>query len=158
MAKKEAPATVDERVFTVPLRASWIGSTRVARTRKSVGAVRSFVTRHMRSENIKISRKLNSVLWGSGAKTPLSRIRVKATMDSSGLVSVRLPEEVTLEEEKKQFLEKAKKEEEEKKSGKPEERNEEAKAGKTEGKTEGKPAEEEKAGKDEEKKKRMTKF
>jgi ribosomal protein L31E len=144
MAKKDVPETVDEKVFTVPLRQAWLGSSRASRTAKSVGAVRSFVSRHMRPDNINISQKLNSALWGSGAKKPLSRIRVKVTLDTSGLARVRLPEEITLEEEKKQFLEKAKKEEEARKAGKPEEAKEEKpEAGAETKKEEAKPEEKE---------------
>jgi large subunit ribosomal protein L31e len=130
MAKKQdAPATIDEKVFTIPLRGAWLPSTRVARANRAVRAVKGYVSKHMRSENVRISQKLNEALWSSGAKKPPSRLRVKVTMDTSGLVLARMPGEITLEEEKKKYLDKAKgdktaegKEAEEKTEGKPPEK------------------------------------
>jgi len=109
MAKKQ-PDVLEERIMTVPLRSEWIETRRVMRSKKAVNAVKNFVKRHMKAKDVKISGKLNEAIWKSGAKKPPARIRVKATIDSAGLALVRLPEEITLEEEKKKFLGKSKEE------------------------------------------------
>jgi len=102
MAKKDAPA--EEKIFTIPLRLSWKSSSRVEKTKKSVFAVKGFVKKHTHTSDVKISQKLNDVLWTSGAQKPLSRVSVKVNVQD-GIANVRLPEETTLEEEKRKFLE-----------------------------------------------------
>ncbi len=106
MAKKKKPDVLEEHVYTIPLRSAWIGSGRIMRSKKSVNAVRNFISRHMHAKGVKISPKLNHALWSSGAKKPPGKIRVKASIDAEGLASVKLPAEITLEEEKKKFLKK----------------------------------------------------
>ncbi len=147
MADKKKDAVSVEKVYTIPLRSAWKGATRVKKTKRSVSAVRQFVEKHTKAEDVKISEKLNSALWVSGAKKPLHKVMVKVNV-SEGKASVRLPEEITLEEEKKRFLEeKKKKKAPEAEEPKAEEKKEEAPAEKPEekaepAKEEAKPAEE----------------
>ena len=108
MAKDKKPEPIAEHVYTIPLRSAWVGTRRTARTKKSVSTVRRFIERHMHAKTVKISAKVNEALWSSGAKKPLGKIRVKATLDVEGIASVKMPGEITLEEEKKKFLEKKK--------------------------------------------------
>jgi len=129
MAKKKKPDVLEERVYTIPLRSAWIRSGRIMRSKKSVNAVRNFISRHMHANDVKISPKLNHALWSSGAKKPPGKIRIKASIDAEGLASVKLPEEITLEEEKEKFLKKKKAE---KKEGKLEKSGEKAEEGKAE--------------------------
>ena len=138
MAEKKPETT--EKIYIIPLRRVWVDVPRVTKTRRSVSAVRDYVAKHTHASEVKISEKLNRTLWAGGAKKPLSKIRVKVVI-TEGAADVRLPEEITLEEEKKKFLEKAK----EKKAGKAgkedaakaEEKKEEAPAEKTEPAKEG---------------------
>lgn len=102
MAKKQ-PVTV-EKIFNIPLRKKWVPVRRVARTKRAVSTVRDYVTRHTRSSDIKISTMLNSVLWSGGAKHPPGKIKVKVLIDEEGKALVRMPEEITFEEEKKKIL------------------------------------------------------
>ncbi len=104
MAKKEAP--IEEKVYNIPLRSEWIAVGRVARTKKAVSAVKSFISRHTRAQNVMISEELNRTLWSSGAKKPPGKIKVKASIDKTGRAIVRMPGEITLEEEKKRILSK----------------------------------------------------
>ena len=106
MAKDKKPEFIAERVYTIPLRSAWVNTRRIARTNKSVSTVRRFIERHMHANTVKISAKVNEALWSSGAKKPPGKIRIKATLDVEGIASVKMPGEVTLEEEKKKFLEK----------------------------------------------------
>jgi large subunit ribosomal protein L31e len=104
MAKDKKPEVLSEHVFTIPLRGDWKGARRVMRANRSVSKVRGFIMRNTRAKSVKISTKLNDSLWAGGAKRPPRSIRVKASVDSEGLASVKLPEEITLDEEKKKFL------------------------------------------------------
>lgn len=108
MAKDKKPEITSEHVFTIPLRSEWSKARRIMRTKRSVSSVRLFIIKNTRAKSVKISTKLNETLWTGGAKNPPSKIRVKASVDSEGLASVKLPEEITLEEEKKKFLGKKK--------------------------------------------------
>ena len=113
MAEKKAKSVSVEKIYTIPLRKAYIKSPRIEKTKKSVKAVKTYVIKHTKIPNVKISEKLNSTLWSSGAKKPLHTIRVKVTI-TDDVASVRLPEEITFEEEKKKFLEKKDKKTDEK--------------------------------------------
>jgi large subunit ribosomal protein L31e len=105
MAKDKKPEIASEHVFTIPLRREWSGTRRVMRAKRSVSSVSRFIIRKTHAKSVRMSQKLNVALWSGGAKNPPARIRVKASIDSEGLASVKLPEEITLEDEKKKFLE-----------------------------------------------------
>ena len=149
MAKKEEkPKTALERVYNVPLRKEFQKSPKWKRTKKAVKAVREFITKHMKSEEVKIGKYLNLELWKHGIKNPPHHIKVKASKDDEGKVFVELaelPKEAILEKEKaekeakkKEIKEKEKPEEEKKpeevkeKEEKIEEKVEEAKEEKAE--------------------------
>jgi ribosomal protein L31E len=133
MADKKAPAA-EEKIFTIPLRKAFTPASRIERTKKSVSAVKGYIRRHAHAPEVKVSEKLNDMLWASGAKKPLHSVKVKVSV-SEGVADARLPEEITLEEEKKKFLEKeTKKAEEKAKERLPDE-------GAAEGKKEAKPEE-----------------
>jgi len=122
MAKKQLPLE-EEKIFTIALRRKWKPAARVSRTKKSVNVVKQYITKHTRAADVKISAKLNDSLWAGGAKMPLPRIRVKVNV-ADGVANARLPGEITLEEEKKHFLQSKKKEEAEKMAGKEEVKSE----------------------------------
>jgi large subunit ribosomal protein L31e len=105
MAEKKVVS--EEKIFTIPLRDAWMKSPRIQKANRSVSAVKAYVKKHTRATGVTVSQKLNDVIWGGGAKKPPHRIMVKVSV-SEGVANVRLPEEITLEEEKKKFLEKKK--------------------------------------------------
>jgi len=90
-----------ERIYTIPLRREWLKQTRVQRANRAVRAVQAFLIRHMKASEVKISPKLNELIWKSGAKKPPARVRVKARKDSKGVVTAQLPEEIETKEESK---------------------------------------------------------
>lgn len=103
MADKKAPVT-EEKIYNIPLRKAFTPASRIEKTKKSVAAVRKYITRHTHASEVKISTNLNDMLWASGAKKPLKSITVKVNL-VDGIANVRLPEEITLEEEKRKFKE-----------------------------------------------------
>ncbi|MBW2977116.1 60S ribosomal protein L31 [Candidatus Woesearchaeota archaeon] len=153
MAKKEEKSKIVlERVYNVPLRKEFQKVASWRRTEKAVKALREFISRHMKSENVIIGRYANQFLWKNGIKNPPHHIKVTALKDEKGKVDVELTElsakakreiekETKLkekkearkkEEEKKKAEEKKKKEAEEKKEEKIEEKVEEVKKEKEE--------------------------
>lgn len=95
MAKKEPKADkiVLEREYNVPLRKEFINTPRYKRTNKAVRALKIFLVRHMKSEDIKISSALNTRLWERGIKNPPHHIKILARKDEKGIVRAVLPDE-----------------------------------------------------------------
>jgi len=108
----ESEETV-ERLMTVSLSRAR-PAPRYRRTDRIVNVLKENVAHHMKVEvgEVKISQKLNEELWSVGKRSRRPRISVKLTMDTEGVVTVKLPNEKGEEEEKK---EKEKKEKETKK-------------------------------------------
>lgn len=94
MADKPTATTELERIYTIPLRKTK-DLVRSRRADLAVRDVKRFLTRHMKSENIWLDQEVNQHLWARGKYTIPSRIRVRATRFSDGVVEVTLPETST---------------------------------------------------------------
>jgi|TARA_Y100000294_G_scaffold178114_2_gene207705 large subunit ribosomal protein L31e len=106
MAKKEAaPKTVLERIYNVPLRREYLKAPNWKRTPKAVKALRQFISKHMKSDNVIIGRYANLHLWKHGIKNPPHHIKVNAVKDEKGKVTAEL---VDLSGKAKRELEKQK--------------------------------------------------
>ena len=119
MAKKEESAkTVLERVYNVPLRREFLKVANWRRTEKAVKALRQFIAKHMKSDNIILGRYVNKELWKNGIKNPPHHVKISAKKDDKGKVVVELAElpakakrELKKQETSKKEKEKVKKEE-----------------------------------------------
>jgi large subunit ribosomal protein L31e len=80
-----------ERVYTIPLRKTK-DLVRSRRADLAVRDVKRFLSRHMKSDDIWVDNEVNEHLWARGKFTIPSRIRVRATRFSDGVVEVTLPE------------------------------------------------------------------
>ncbi len=102
MAKKEeGPKVVLERAYNVPLRREFQKSPRWKKTKKAVKALREFLQKHMKSDDVKLGKYLNEELWKHGMKNPPHHVKVVAKKDDKGLVIAELegaPVEVKEEE------------------------------------------------------------
>ena len=143
MAKKEETAKIVlERVYNVPLRKEFQKVARWRKTEKAVTALRQFVVKHMKSEDVKIGKYANQLLWKNGIKNPPHHIKVNAKKDDKGKVVVELAELSARDKrdiDKLKSLEKNKEDKEAEK--KKEEEAKKAAAKKVEEKKEEKPAE-----------------
>ncbi len=83
------PVTELERIYTIPLRKAHHG-TRSKRADRAVRDVRNFLTRHMKSDHIWLAGEVNETLWSRGKYTIPSKIRIRATRFSDGVVEVTL--------------------------------------------------------------------
>lgn len=105
-----------ERVYNIPLRKEFLKAPHWKKTNRAVKAIRAFIKRHMKSDNIKIGRNLNKKMWERGLKNPPHHIKVTLIKEEDGLVKAELfgfkYEELTKDELEKQ------KEKEEKKAKK----------------------------------------
>jgi large subunit ribosomal protein L31e len=80
-----------ERIYTIPLR----DTKDLVRSRRANNAVRDvkrFLTRHMKSDDIWLDNEVNELIWARGKFMIPSRVRVRATRFSDGVVEVTLPE------------------------------------------------------------------
>ncbi|WP_457615373.1 50S ribosomal protein L31e [Methanopyrus sp.] len=82
---------VDERVYTVPLRDAKKAPLK-KRAPRAVKALKQFIERHMKAEEVRIGNDVNEKIWERGIKKPPSKIRVRAVKYSDGTVEVRLAE------------------------------------------------------------------
>jgi large subunit ribosomal protein L31e len=120
-----------ERTYIIPLRKEWLKAPKYKRAKKAMSAVKEFLAKHMKSDNIKIGTNLNMKLWERGIKSPPHKIKVSVTKEDDGTVKAELfgfkYQEFKVQTKKK---EKTKKEElMEKITGKPKaEKKEEKKA------------------------------
>jgi large subunit ribosomal protein L31e len=80
-----------ERVYIIPLR-DVKRVPRTIRSPKAVRLVREFLKKHMKSEDIKIDSSVNEKIWERGIQKVPPKIKVKATKEEDGSVSVTLVE------------------------------------------------------------------
>lgn len=95
MAKKKKSKetkVVLERTYNVPLRKEYMKTAKWKRTKKAVSALRSFLQKHMKSDDVKIGKYLNLEMWKHGIKNPPHHIKVLAKKDEKGVVTAELAE------------------------------------------------------------------
>jgi large subunit ribosomal protein L31e len=80
-----------ERIYTIPLR-QLKSSPRNHRSDRAVKAVKNYLSKHMKSDQIWIDGSVNEKLWARGMYTIPSKIRVRALKFDDGVVEVTLPE------------------------------------------------------------------
>lgn len=99
-----------ERTYIIPLRKSWLKAQRYRRAKRTVNAVKEFLRRHMKTEEVLIGTHLNLFIWKHGMKNPPSRVKVNVSKDDKGVVKVELfgapVAEVKKPEEKKGIMKK----------------------------------------------------
>lgn len=117
-----------ERIYTVPLRKEFQKAPKYKYASKAMRALKEFLIKHTKSDNIKIGKYLNQTIWQNGPKNPPSKVKINVIKDKDNLVNAEL---VDAPEEKKEVIEKTTKKEEIKKE-KPKETKKEVKEEKKE--------------------------
>lgn len=79
-----------ERTYTIPLRKEWLKSPKYRRAKKAVTAVKDFLIKHMKSEDIKLGKYLNENIWKHGMKNPPCRIKVNVIKDDQNVVRAEI--------------------------------------------------------------------
>ena len=88
MAKKEIK--VIERTYNIPLRKEFQKVPRYKKSKKAVTALRQFLSKHLKSDNIKIGKEINEKIWNHGIKNPPHHVKVTVTKDDKGEVKAEL--------------------------------------------------------------------
>ncbi|MFC1753718.1 50S ribosomal protein L31e [Thermoproteota archaeon] len=79
-----------ERTYIIPLRREWLKTPRHKRAKKAVKAVKEFIEKHMKSDNVKVGGHLNLKIWERGIKNPPHKVKVTAIKEDDGMVKVEL--------------------------------------------------------------------
>lgn len=79
-----------ERTYIIPLRKEWLKSPRYRRAKKAVTAVKGFLIKHMKSDDIRLGKHLNEYLWKHGIKNPPGKIKVNVLKDDKNVVRAEL--------------------------------------------------------------------
>jgi large subunit ribosomal protein L31e len=87
-AAEEEIEVVEERIYTVPLRHTWVVTARGKRAPRAVRDVRAFVARHMKAEEVAVSDEVNAALWKRGINKPPRKIKIRAVKDKEGKVII----------------------------------------------------------------------
>ena len=101
--KKEEETIVEERTYTIPLAKALIMPPR-KRAPRAMHMIRAFIIKHMKiptraeeedeeAPKLTITKEVNERIWTKGIEKPPRRIRVRATKDDEGNVTVHLAEE-----------------------------------------------------------------
>ncbi len=81
-----------EKVYTIPLRRTFIKTERLNRSKIAVKTIRAYFLKHTKAEDVKISKGLNELVWSRGAEKPPGKIKVEASLKDK-IVFVKLPGE-----------------------------------------------------------------
>ena len=101
---KEEEEIAEERTYTIPLGKALIKPPK-KRAPKAMRMIRAFITKHMKltakttddeeereAPTLTITKEVNEKIWGKGIEKPPRKIRVRATKDKDGNVTVHLAE------------------------------------------------------------------
>lgn len=158
--KQDSNKPVLERTYNVPLREGWLKAPKYRRSKKAVNTLKEFLSKHMKSDNLKLGKHLNEQIWARGIKNPPHHVNINVAKYADGMVKAELVgkplEEVAKKPEAKEEKKAAPKSQEPKVPGKLETKSptkEEApKASEKKPAKEAKPAEKKEEKKSEEKK------
>jgi large subunit ribosomal protein L31e len=104
MAKKEETKSkiILERTYVVPLRREFVKASRYKRSNKASKALKEFLIKHMKSEDVKIGKHLNQYIWQNGIQNPPPRVKITAIKDDKGIVRAEIfGKEIELEKKEK---------------------------------------------------------
>ena len=81
-----------EQIYIIPLR-EVKRAPRWKRSPRAMKVIRAYLTKHMKSEDIKIDSSINEKIWERGCEKPPRKIRVRAMKFEDGQVQAELAEE-----------------------------------------------------------------
>lgn len=67
-----------ERTYTIPLRRDFIKVPKYRRAKRAISQIKQFITKHMKTEDVKIGKNLNEYVWENGIRNPPGKVMVKA--------------------------------------------------------------------------------
>ncbi len=65
-----------ERTYNVPLRKAFRNTPDHKKAKKAITALRNFVKKHMKAENVRLGQHVNQHIWQNGMKNPPHHVEV----------------------------------------------------------------------------------
>lgn len=93
-----------ERVYNIPVRKEFLRAPKHKRANRTVSAVRMFLQKHMKSEDVRLGNHINLAIWERGRKQPPHHVKVTAIKGDDNIVRAELfgiPVQEIKKEEKK---------------------------------------------------------
>lgn len=90
-AEEQGADVILDRIYVVPLRKAQ-AAPRQTRAKHAIELLKKFVVRHMKPESLTIAQVVNERIWEHGIYKPPRRIRIRATKNTEGQVTVTLAE------------------------------------------------------------------
>lgn len=91
-----------ERTYNIPLRKEFQKAPKHKRAKKAITALKQFLAKHMKADEVKIGRNLNEYIWNQGIKNPPHHVKVNVVKDDDNIAKAELfgykYEEMTKEE------------------------------------------------------------
>jgi large subunit ribosomal protein L31e len=75
----------EEKNYNIPLRKEFQKVPKYKRAKKAVTAIKQYLQRHMKKEDIKIGPRLNEQVWERGIKNPPHHVQVTAYIDKESV-------------------------------------------------------------------------
>ena len=97
-----------ERVYTIPLGKAY-ERIRTKRTARAVKLLQNFVSKNMKTENVKISTALNEFLWKRSSQKPPRKIKVRVIRENNVVNAYLIDEKVNAKKEVKPEIKKEEK-------------------------------------------------
>ncbi len=130
----------EEKTYNIPLRKEFQKAPKYKRAKKAITALKDFLKRHLKSDDIKIGKHLNEKIWKDGIKNPPHHVKVTAKKDENvihaELTGYSFEDEKDSKKEKKVIKKEKKPVEEKKEEPKPVVKEPEKKEETTDSKTE----------------------
>ncbi|MBN1645552.1 60S ribosomal protein L31 [Candidatus Woesearchaeota archaeon] len=79
-----------ERTYNIPLRHGFSKVPQHRRSKRAVSELKQFLSKHMKSDNVKIGKVLNEHIWQDGIRKPPHHVLVDVVKDDDGIVRAEL--------------------------------------------------------------------
>ncbi|MFT4261551.1 MAG: 50S ribosomal protein L31e [Candidatus Woesearchaeota archaeon] len=67
-----------ERNYTIPLRRDFVKVPKYRRAKRAISTIKSYLSKHMKSEDVRLGKHLNEYVWQNGIKNPPGKVSVIA--------------------------------------------------------------------------------
>ncbi|MFT4311368.1 MAG: 50S ribosomal protein L31e [Candidatus Woesearchaeota archaeon] len=67
-----------ERSYTIPIRRDFVKVPRYYRAKRAVKAVINFISKHMKTDDVRVGKNLNEFIWSRGIRNPPGKVKVVA--------------------------------------------------------------------------------
>ena len=76
----------EEKTYVIPLRSRWLRSPKYKRSKRAVGALREYLSRHLKRD-VRIGKYLNHAIWSQGHKMPPGKVKVRIEEDKETMTA-----------------------------------------------------------------------